>query len=70
MVYEPRFNGELLASLLSIPSYKSLLRRHLVTHFKELVGRDILQEKRETGGLQGTLPLSAMSKVKMVRILL
>ena len=38
-MYEARFNDELLATLLSIPSSKTLLRRHLSIHFKELVGR-------------------------------
>jgi SAM domain (Sterile alpha motif) len=34
MVNEVKFNAELLADLLSIPTSKSLLRRHLQTHFK------------------------------------
>lgn len=33
MVKEIKFNAELLADLLSIPANKSLLRRHLQTHF-------------------------------------
>ena len=39
LMFEPRFNDELLASILSIPASKTLLRRHLSIHFKELVGR-------------------------------
>lgn len=34
MVNEIKFNAELLADLLSIPQSKTLLRRHLQTHFK------------------------------------
>ncbi|KAA0185911.1 hypothetical protein HAZT_HAZT007080, partial [Hyalella azteca] len=34
LVYEVRFNAEVLAALLSIPASKTLLRRHLNTHFK------------------------------------
>ena len=38
IVLEPKFNGELLAALLSIPSSKTLLRRHLTIHFGDLIG--------------------------------
>lgn len=34
MINEVKFNAELLADLLSIPGSKTLLRRHLQTHFK------------------------------------
>jgi hypothetical protein len=65
MVHEPRFTAELLASLLSIPPSKTLLRRHLSTHFKELLGRDCIQEKREAEATLGYVPLSATAKVKV-----
>jgi hypothetical protein len=65
MVHEPRFTAELLASLLSIPPSKTLLRRHLNTHFKELLGRECIQEKRETEATLGYIPLSATTKVKV-----
>ncbi|XP_063604137.1 uncharacterized protein LOC134779792 isoform X9 [Penaeus indicus] len=65
MVYEVRFTSELLASLLSIPSGKTLLRRHLNTHFKELVGASIVQEKRELEASSGYTPLTTSAKVKM-----
>ncbi|XP_050731386.1 liprin-beta-1-like isoform X11 [Eriocheir sinensis] len=65
MVYEVRFTSELLASLLSIPSGKTLLRRHLNTHFKELVGRSVVQEKRELEASSGYTPLTTSAKVKM-----
>lgn len=66
MVYEIRFTSELLASLLSIPSGKTLLRRHLNTHFKELVGASIVQEKRELEASSGYTPLTTSAKVKVV----
>jgi hypothetical protein len=70
MVHEPRFTAELLASLLSIPPSKTLLRRHLNTHFKELLGRDCIQEKREAEATLGYVPLSATTKVKVRTLLL
>ena len=65
MVYEVKFTSELLASLLSIPSSRTLLRRHLNTHFKELVGREIVQEKREVEVSVGFSPLTTTAKVKV-----
>jgi hypothetical protein len=65
MVHEPRFTTDLLASLLSIPPSKTLLRRHLSTHFKELLGRDCIQEKREAEATLGYIPLSATAKIKV-----
>ena len=65
MVYEVKFTSELLASLLSIPSSRTLLRRHLNTHFKELVGREIVQEKREIEVSSGYSPLTTTAKVKV-----
>ncbi|XP_068082208.1 liprin-beta-1 [Anabrus simplex] len=67
MVHEPRFTAELLASLLSIPPSKTLLRRHLNTHFKELLGRDCIQEKREAEATLGYVPLSATTKLKLTK---
>lgn len=69
MVHEPRFTAELLASLLAIPSHKTLLRRHLSTHFQELVGRDKILEKRQAEATPGHVPLTATAKLK-VRIYL
>nr|CAD7442393.1 unnamed protein product [Timema bartmani] len=67
MVHEPRFTADLLASLLSIPPSKTLLRRHLSTHFKELLGRDCIQEKREAETTLGYIPLSATTKIKIAK---
>ncbi|XP_018793245.1 PREDICTED: liprin-beta-2 isoform X2 [Bactrocera latifrons] len=64
MLYEPRFTADLLADLLSIPPSKTLLRRHLATHFKELLGRDIIQNKRDIESNPGYQPLTITSKIK------
>ncbi|XP_074037657.1 liprin-beta 1 isoform X2 [Leptinotarsa decemlineata] len=65
MVRETKFNAELLASLLAIPPGKTLLRRHLNTHFKELLGKDIIQDKREAESTMGYIPLTPSSKLKV-----
>jgi len=67
LVYEPRFNAELLATLLSIPQGKTLLRRHLATHFNQLLGRDIVQAKRETETSASYIPLNPVTKVKILK---
>ncbi|XP_059622776.1 liprin-beta-1 isoform X2 [Phlebotomus argentipes] len=64
MMLEPRFNAELLADLLSIPPSKTLLRRHLATHFKELLGRDVIQSKRDAENVLGYTPLTLTAKIK------
>ncbi|XP_043462051.1 liprin-beta-1 [Leptopilina heterotoma] len=65
MVYEGRFTAELLATLLSISPAKSLLRRHLVTHFNELLGKDIVQHKREVESSPGFIPLTITARLKV-----
>ncbi|GAB0090835.1 Liprin-beta [Sergentomyia squamirostris] len=64
MMLEPRFNAELLADLLSIPPSKTLLRRHLATHFKELLGREVIQRKRDAENVLGFAPLTLTAKIK------
>jgi hypothetical protein len=66
MVFEPRFNSTVLADILSIPSSKTLLRRHLNTHFIELIGADNQLIKREAELQPSFQPLSAANKVKLV----
>lgn len=65
-MYEPRFDADLLATLLNIPPSKTLLRRHLNTQFKQLVGPDVMQKKREA---TAQTPLSPSAKVKVGRYL-
>ncbi|XP_070803966.1 liprin-beta-1 isoform X2 [Pituophis catenifer annectens] len=64
MVLEPRFNVETLAQLLNIPPNKTLLRRHLATHFNLLVGSEAQQEKREAMEAPDYVLLTATAKVK------
>ncbi|KAJ8398886.1 hypothetical protein AAFF_G00417940 [Aldrovandia affinis] len=64
MVLEPRFTVETLALLLNIPPNKTLLRRHLATHFHLLVGADAQRSKQmHLESLENT-PLTATAKVK------
>lgn len=67
LVYEPRFTAELLATLLSIPQSKTLLRRHLATHFNQLLGREIVQAKRDMETSPTHPPLNPVSKVKILK---
>ncbi|KAL1115971.1 hypothetical protein AAG570_005466, partial [Ranatra chinensis] len=65
MVHEDRFNATLLASLLSIPPEKTLLRRHLSTHFTQLVGPVVIQSKRLAETSLGYIPLTTSLKIKV-----
>ena len=65
MVLEAQFAAELLASLLSIPLNKTLLRRHLTTHFVALIGAETQQRKREQEQKPGHVPLTPNQKVKV-----
>ncbi|GAB6021258.1 PTPRF interacting protein binding protein, variant 2 [Chamberlinius hualienensis] len=64
MVYEPRFNAELLATLLSIPLNKTLLRRHLSTHFKELVGKEMFKAKRDCESSPNYVVININDRIK------
>ncbi|NXS43643.1 LIPB1 protein, partial [Balaeniceps rex] len=64
MVLEPRFNVETMAQLLNIPPNKTLLRRHLATHFNLLIGQEAQQQKREAMESPDYILLTATAKVK------
>ncbi|XP_015918547.1 liprin-beta-2 isoform X3 [Parasteatoda tepidariorum] len=64
IVYELKFNTNLFATLLNIPPTKTLLRRHLATHFKHIVGDELMQLKREK---ETETPLSPSVKIKSIR---
>ncbi|XP_063785219.1 liprin-beta-1 isoform X13 [Pseudophryne corroboree] len=64
MVLEPRFNVETMAQLLNIPPNKTLLRRHLATHFNLLVGQQAQLQKQEALSSPEYLLLTATAKVK------
>uniref|UniRef100_A0A6I8NQU1 PPFIA binding protein 1 n=1 Tax=Ornithorhynchus anatinus TaxID=9258 RepID=A0A6I8NQU1_ORNAN len=63
-VLEPRFNVETMAQLLNIPPNKTLLRRHLATHFNLLIGQEAQQQKREAMESPDYVLLTATAKVK------
>ncbi|XP_069048876.1 liprin-beta-1b isoform X15 [Lepisosteus oculatus] len=64
MVLEPRFNVETMALLLNIPPNKTLLRRHLATHFNLLIGSEAQQQKQEAMESPDYVVLTATAKVK------
>uniref|UniRef100_A0A8C3KFU5 PPFIA binding protein 1 n=1 Tax=Calidris pygmaea TaxID=425635 RepID=A0A8C3KFU5_9CHAR len=64
MVLEPRFNVETMAQLLNIPPNKTLLRRHLATHFNLLIGQEAQQQKRKAMESLDYVLLTATAKVK------
>ncbi|XP_078453292.1 liprin-beta-1 isoform X1 [Lampetra planeri] len=64
LVLEPRFTVETLALLLNIPPNKTLLRRHLATHFDLLVGPDSRRHKQEALEVPNHIPLTTTAKVK------
>ncbi|XP_067324960.1 liprin-beta-1 isoform X4 [Anolis sagrei] len=64
MVLEPRFNVETMAQLLNIPPNKTLLRRHLATHFNLLIGQEAQLQKREAMESPDYVLLTATAKVK------
>lgn len=68
-VLEPRFNVETMALLLNIPPNKTLLRRHLATHFNLLIGSEAQQLKQECLENPDYNLLTATTKVKVTRVL-
>ncbi|XP_061570238.1 liprin-beta-1-like isoform X2 [Cololabis saira] len=68
MVLEPRFNVEALALLLNIPPNKTLLRRHLATHFHLLIGSEAQRRKQDFLENPDYSVLTATAKVKPRRL--
>uniref|UniRef100_A0AAY5EYK6 SAM domain-containing protein n=1 Tax=Electrophorus electricus TaxID=8005 RepID=A0AAY5EYK6_ELEEL len=68
MVLEPRFNVETMALLLNIPPSKTLLRRHLATHFHLLIGAEEQGLKQECLENPDYMPLTATARVKPRRL--
>ncbi|CAJ1054661.1 liprin-beta-1 [Xyrichtys novacula] len=68
MVLEPRFNVEALALLLNIPPNKTLLRRHLATHFHLLIGSEAQRLKQDCLENPDYSVLTATAKVKPRRL--
>ncbi|KAK3517766.1 hypothetical protein QTP70_018338 [Hemibagrus guttatus] len=68
MVLDPRFNVETMALLLNIPPNKTLLRRHLATHFHLLIGAEAERLKQECLEHPDYTLLNATAKVKPRRL--
>ncbi|XP_061770107.1 liprin-beta-1-like isoform X2 [Nerophis ophidion] len=68
LVLEPRFTVEAMALLLNIPASKTLLRRHLATHFHLLVGAEPQRLKQECLENPDHVVLTAAAKVKPRRL--
>ncbi|XP_072322310.1 liprin-beta-2b isoform X2 [Scyliorhinus torazame] len=64
LILEARFNSETMALLLNIPPQKTLLRRHLTTHFNLLIGPEAQHEKRELIESNSYIPLNTTAKVR------
>lgn len=58
-----------MALLLNIPPNKTLLRRHLATHFNLLIGSEAQQLKQECLENPDYTLLTATTKVKVTRVL-
>lgn len=56
-----------MATLLAIPSNKSLLRRHLSLQINELVGKVIMGEKRAAELAPDFIAINPMNRVKAVK---
>lgn len=67
IIYEDGFNADLMSSLLSIPDDKTLLRRHIYSLFKELIGKDLFQQKRRYESHPHYTPLTPTSELKVVK---
>lgn len=67
MILDPRFTAESLAALLSIPTSKTLLRRHLATHFQSLIGIECHQMKEQAAADPAFQPLMPGIKHKVVK---
>lgn len=55
----------MFAELLSIPQSKTLLRRHLSKSFTELVGSELIRQKRAAEAAPGFIPPSPHLKLKV-----
>jgi hypothetical protein len=65
LVHDPTFTAESLAEVLQIPAHKTLLRRHLTTHFNNILGQEIISYKRELLTQPNVTFLSPALKIKV-----
>lgn len=66
ILFESAFNADLFATLLSIPSTKTLLRRHISAKFKQLIGEDLNKVKRDYECMANYSPMIPGAKIKVV----
>lgn len=67
MVHEPTFTAESLAEVLQMPAHKTLLRRHLATHFNQLLGQEIISHKRDVLSQPFVVQLSPSLKIRLLK---
>ncbi|CAD5223260.1 unnamed protein product [Bursaphelenchus xylophilus] len=67
MVHEPTFTAESLAEVLQIPAHKTLLRRHLTTHYNRLLGQDIITNKREVLSQPHVTSLTPNLRIRLLK---
>ncbi|CAF0996093.1 unnamed protein product [Rotaria sordida] len=67
IVLEIRFNVSTLAEILSIPTSRTLLRRHLSMRFQELIGNDLQNRKNQYEKSPNCQPLTLHTKIKFSR---
>jgi len=67
IILELRFNATTLAEILAIPMSKTLLRRHLIMRFQELIGIDLQNRKNQYEKSPNYQPLTSHTKIKFSR---
>uniref|UniRef100_A0A914ZM30 SAM domain-containing protein n=2 Tax=Parascaris univalens TaxID=6257 RepID=A0A914ZM30_PARUN len=67
MVHEPTFTAESLAEVLQMPAHKTLLRRHLTTHFNQLLGQEIISHKRDILAQPFVAQLTPSLKIRLMK---
>nr|CRZ22472.1 BMA-HLB-1 [Brugia malayi] len=67
MVHEPTFTAETLAEVLQMPAHKTLLRRHLATHFNQLLGQEVISHKRAVLAQPLVVQMSPLLKIKLLK---
>lgn len=63
-MHEPTFTAETLAEVLQMPAHKTLLRRHLTTHFNQLLGQEVITHKRAILAQPFVVHMSPLLKIK------
>lgn len=67
IIYEDGFNNDTMSALLSIPSTRTLLRRHLSTFFHNLIGDELVQRKSQHKELSTSQQLNLSAEIKTTK---